>query len=59
MLIESLTTCPSCISFITLTYTADTIAFTYLWYHSCITVAFEICGAVYIKKYAADVPRKW
>ena len=60
MLIESLTTFPSCISFSTLTFTADTIALTYV--RSCIegyTVAFEISVALYIKTYAVDVQRKW
>ena len=63
MLIENLTTCPSCISFSTLTFTTDTVAFTYLsWYTiyiNCLTVALENCVAFYIKKYAVDVPRKW
>ena len=56
MLIENLTTFPSCKSFVTLTYTIDTVAFTYLLAINYLTVACEICVAFYIKIYAVDVP---
>ena len=56
MLIENLTTFPSCKSFVTLTFTIDTVAFTYHLAINYLTVACEICVAFYIKIYAVDVP---